>query len=144
MDARALAPAASRRRCLCPPCPPLPAPSCCLARELTKRHEEFWRGSLAQAAAEFSERPGGPRGEFVLLVEGAGGDAAGPDAAGGDASEEAVVAALQAAVAAGESPSGAAKSVAARLGVSRKLAYALSLRLAGQQQEGEQPTDGTD
>ena len=124
------------------PPPSLPFPSsCCLARELTKRHEEYWRGSLAEAAAEFQARPGGPRGEFVLLVEGAGGGSGGggsADAAGGEAGEAAVVAALQAAVAAGESPSGAAKSVAQRLGVSRKLAYALSLRLAGQQQ-GQQP-----
>lgn len=73
-------------------------------------------------------------------MEGCGGAAGGgPEAVGGDASEEAVVAALQAAVVGGESPSSAAKSVAQRLGVSRKLAYALSLRLAGQQQQdGEQ------
>lgn len=42
-----------------------------LGRELTKLHEEIWRGDLAEAAAEFSERR--PRGEFVIAVEGASG-----------------------------------------------------------------------
>lgn len=104
-----------------PPC------SCCLARELTKRHEEFWRGSLEGALAEFAER--GPRGEFVLLVEGAGEGSAPAGAAGGPAGEEQILAALRQAVAAGESPSSAAKSVAARLGASRRLCYQLSLSL---------------
>ena len=44
-------------------------------------------------------------------------------------SEQDIVEALQAAVAAGESPSGAARSVALLLGVPRKLAYSLSLGL---------------
>lgn len=35
-----------------------------LARELSKLHEEIWRGSLEQAAAYFKE----PRGEFVLVL----------------------------------------------------------------------------
>lgn len=39
-----------------------------LARELTKVYEEFWRGSLEEALAEFTlERQ--PKGEFTLLVE---------------------------------------------------------------------------
>lgn len=41
-----------------------------LARELTKVHEEVWRGSLSQALAHFEENP--PRGEFTLVIEGAG------------------------------------------------------------------------
>ncbi len=41
-----------------------------LARELTKMYEEFWRGSVGAARAEIEERP--PRGEYVVLVEGAG------------------------------------------------------------------------
>ncbi len=105
--------------------PPL---SCCLARELTKRHEEFWRGSLQDALAEFSER--GPRGEFVLLVEGASEEAAAAGSASGPVGEEQILEALLQAVAAGESPSSAAKSVAARLGQSRKLCYQLSLAIS--------------
>ncbi|MBM4467235.1 MAG: 16S rRNA (cytidine(1402)-2'-O)-methyltransferase [Chloroflexi bacterium] len=40
-----------------------------LARELTKLHEEIWRGSIGQALAHFEENP--PRGEFTLVIEGA-------------------------------------------------------------------------
>jgi len=35
-----------------------------IARELTKRHEEMWKGSLSKAIIQFSE----PKGEFVLLL----------------------------------------------------------------------------
>ena len=40
-----------------------------VVRELTKLHEEVWRGTLAAAAAEFASR--GVRGEVVLVVGGA-------------------------------------------------------------------------
>jgi len=38
------------------------------ARELTKLHEEFWRGTLAAAVAEFGDRT--PQGEFTLVIAG--------------------------------------------------------------------------
>jgi len=37
-----------------------------VARELTKLHEEIWRGRLSQAQVHFKE----PRGEFVLVING--------------------------------------------------------------------------
>ena len=37
-----------------------------LARELTKLHEEIWRGTINEAIDYFKE----PRGEFVLVIEG--------------------------------------------------------------------------
>ena len=37
-----------------------------VARELTKLHEEIWRGMLSRARVQFGE----PRGEFVLVVSG--------------------------------------------------------------------------
>ena len=40
-----------------------------LARELTKLHEDTWRGTLAATADHLAEQP--PRGEFVVVVEGA-------------------------------------------------------------------------
>ena len=40
--------------------------SVAVARELTKLHEEIWRGMLSQAQVYFKE----PRGEFVLVVSG--------------------------------------------------------------------------
>lgn len=41
----------------------------CLARELTKLHEEIVRTTLAEAIAHYHENA--PRGEFVLVIEGA-------------------------------------------------------------------------
>jgi len=40
-----------------------------LGRELTKRYEEFWRGTLGEAIAHYQERE--PQGEFTLVVAGA-------------------------------------------------------------------------
>lgn len=45
-----------------------------LARELTKRYEEFARGSLEEALAHLEETP--PLGEYCLVVEGASAEAA--------------------------------------------------------------------
>jgi 16S rRNA (cytidine1402-2'-O)-methyltransferase len=39
-----------------------------VARELTKKFEEIYRGTLAQAAGRFAEKE--PRGEFVIVIEG--------------------------------------------------------------------------
>ncbi|MCL4459870.1 MAG: 16S rRNA (cytidine(1402)-2'-O)-methyltransferase [Chloroflexi bacterium] len=39
-----------------------------VARELTKVHEEIWRGSIEQAIAYFTEKP--PLGEFTLVIAG--------------------------------------------------------------------------
>jgi 16S rRNA (cytidine1402-2'-O)-methyltransferase len=41
----------------------------CLARELTKRHEEFVRGTIAECLEYLADHP--PQGEYVLIVEGA-------------------------------------------------------------------------
>lgn len=40
-----------------------------VARELTKMHEEVWRGTVGEAIAWFTEHP--PRGEFTLVIGGA-------------------------------------------------------------------------
>ncbi|MCI1248628.1 MAG: 16S rRNA (cytidine(1402)-2'-O)-methyltransferase [Megasphaera sp.] len=40
-----------------------------LCRELTKRHEQYMRGSLCQVQQKLADQ--GPRGEFVILVAGA-------------------------------------------------------------------------
>lgn len=46
-----------------------PARRISLCRELTKRHEEIWRGDLAGAVLH--HRAHAPQGEFVLVLEGA-------------------------------------------------------------------------
>ena len=40
----------------------------CVAREMTKMFEEYWRGNVSQAVAYFTAQPA--RGEFTLVVEG--------------------------------------------------------------------------
>ena len=42
----------------------------CVARELSKKFEEFWRGTAAELAARANQNP--PRGEICLLVSGQG------------------------------------------------------------------------
>ncbi|HZM23657.1 MAG TPA: 16S rRNA (cytidine(1402)-2'-O)-methyltransferase [Anaerolineales bacterium] len=40
----------------------------CVAREMTKMFEEYWRGSISGALEHFRSQP--PRGEFTLVIEG--------------------------------------------------------------------------
>ena len=93
-------------------------------------HEEFWRGTLSEAAAEFESRQ--PRGEITLCIEGSGGDDAGLIVNGVNRSTgEGLEAALKEMMDAGTSPSEASKRAAAELGAKKKEAYALALKLAG-------------
>jgi 16S rRNA (cytidine1402-2'-O)-methyltransferase len=91
-----------------------------VARELTKLHEEVWRGSLGDALAWV--RAAEPRGEIVLVLEGA--PAAGPPDDG------ALVDALRVELAAGATARDAARAVAARLGAPRRRVYGLATQLA--------------
>ncbi len=75
-----------------------------LARELTKRYEEFARGTLT----ELIEQAANPRGEYVILV--APGPAAAPAEAAGP--ELPVVEAVQTLIDAGQKPNAAIKQVA--------------------------------
>jgi 16S rRNA (cytidine1402-2'-O)-methyltransferase len=94
-----------------------------IARELTKLHEEVWRGTVGDAASAFAARE--VRGEVVLVI---GGSPA-PDPADDDAVELAVRAALDQEPSAG--PRQVADRVAATLGVSRRRAYEVALRVRG-------------
>lgn len=89
-----------------------------LARELTKLHEEIWRGTLGSAGERTGEVA--PRGEYVLVVEGA----AAPEAA----TDAELVEAVAELTAAGRSTRDAAAIVAGRFGVSRRRAYDLATR----------------
>ncbi|MGH9054277.1 MAG: 16S rRNA (cytidine(1402)-2'-O)-methyltransferase [Acidimicrobiales bacterium] len=92
-----------------------------VARELTKAHEEVWRGCLADAV----ERAGAgePRGEWVIVVAGARPPAA-PRAAAGE-----VIRALEERLAAGEDRRRAVASVAVELGLPKREVYEASLGL---------------
>jgi 16S rRNA (cytidine1402-2'-O)-methyltransferase len=87
-----------------------------VGRELTKLHEEVWRGSLDEAVAWADESS--PKGELVLVVDGA--DEAPP------AGDEAVVAALRERLDAGASTRDAVAEVSALLGVPKRHAYELA------------------
>ena len=87
-----------------------------VARELTKLHEEVWRGTLADAVS-WVQHP--PRGEVVVVVGGAS-----PAAGAGDDRIRALVADARSA---GSSTRDAADEAARRLGVSRRRAYRLAL-----------------
>ena len=90
-----------------------------VARELTKLHEEVWRGTLDGALAR--ARESAPRGEHVLVVAGAGG----PE----PASDEQVEAAVAAKLAEGVPAKEAVPLVAAELGVPKRRVYDASVRL---------------
>lgn len=90
----------------------------CVARELTKIYEEFFRGAASAALAHYRANP--PRGEIVLLIAGA-------QPADAAAWDEARVRAELAALRAGGVPlSQAARELAARSGWPRRDVYALA------------------
>ena len=92
-----------------------------VARELTKLHEEVFRGTLTEAAAHFGASE--PRGEIVVVV--AGRD---PREEGVDPDEALQLA--RALLADGMAPSGVARELRDRLGMSRNDAYELAQQLA--------------
>lgn len=93
-----------------------------LSRELTKLHEETLRMTLSEAVAYFAETA--PRGEFVLIVEGA------PDVVDEDAEDDRMARALSAVqkrMESGETLKDAVKMVSADLGVKKNALYHLAL-----------------
>jgi 16S rRNA (cytidine1402-2'-O)-methyltransferase len=95
----------------------------CVARELTKLHEELARGSLSELAARFAQ---GTRGEVTLVVEGARHPAR-RQAARGPALDERVRALL----AAGRTPREVADALAGEGALPRREVYARALALRG-------------
>jgi len=85
-----------------------------VARELTKLHEEVWRGTLAEASEHFDRIP--PRGEIVVIVE------PGDEGAAAPTDDELGWEAL-ALVSKGISTREAADRLAVRFRVSRRRAY---------------------
>ncbi len=41
-----------------------------VAKEITKIHETYFRGTLGELASQFENLPGKPKGEYVIIVEG--------------------------------------------------------------------------
>lgn len=88
-----------------------------LCRELTKLHEEIIRTTLEQAVARYSDDAIAPRGEFVLVVEGA------PEIAVPAMTIEQAVLLAQTLVSEGQSASTAAKLAAQQTGCRKSDIY---------------------
>lgn len=92
-----------------------------VARELTKRHEEVWRGSLAGAAAHLGN--GEPRGEYVIVL----GGAPEPPAA----TDTEIERALAAHLGRGDDKRAAVAAVTLELDVAKRRVYEAVLRVTG-------------
>jgi 16S rRNA (cytidine1402-2'-O)-methyltransferase len=90
-----------------------------VARELTKLHEEIWRGTAADAARWAASGP--VRGEVVIVVGGA------PEVEKVEVEDGRLQEALEARLVAGERTRGAVDAVAAEFGVARRRVYDLAL-----------------
>ncbi|MBY0401235.1 hypothetical protein K2X89_13130, partial [Myxococcota bacterium] len=100
----------------------------CLARELTKRHEEVTRGTLAELARRFEAEP--PRGECTLVVAGEAAELDAADAARVEADlDQRIELELEAGLARGDSVRDLASAVAAKTGRARRDVYARAVAL---------------
>ncbi len=91
-----------------------------LARELTKLHEQVWRGTLAEAQTWCAEQPR-IRGEFVIVLEGADP----PELA----DDEQITVALRSILKAGGSRRDAVDEVSRSLSVAHRRVYSLALAI---------------
>ena len=91
-----------------------------LARELTKLHEEFWRGTIGDAIAHYTNRE--PQGEFTLVVAGA-------TQVQPILSDNALKAELQQLLNEGLSRSQASRQLAQQTSLSRRQIYQLALSI---------------
>jgi 16S rRNA (cytidine1402-2'-O)-methyltransferase len=91
-----------------------------LGRELTKLYEEFWRGTIAEAIAHYSQRE--PQGEYTLVV-------AGNQLSETQLTEEQLKAELQQLIGQGISRSQASRQLAKFTSLPRRQIYQLALSL---------------
>jgi 16S rRNA (cytidine1402-2'-O)-methyltransferase len=98
-----------------------------IGREMTKLHEEMWRGTMQQAVTWLSSVE--PRGEYVLVVGGAS-----PVSTVDDSAIEST---LSDRLVAGDDPKTAVALVAGALGVSKRRVYSVGLRLKNPDRMGE-------
>jgi len=90
-----------------------------IARELTKLHEEIWRGALEEASVYLETAT--LRGEYALVLEGVCDEKA--------TSDDQIIAIIREEMDRGASTSQAAQNVAASLGLPRKRVYTLALTI---------------
>ena len=90
-----------------------------LARELTKLHEQIWRGTLQDANMLVAATE--PRGEYVIILE--------PAKPPAPPTDEELFAAIKAEIAKGASRKDSAARVSARFGVAKRHVYELALQV---------------
>jgi 16S rRNA (cytidine1402-2'-O)-methyltransferase len=89
----------------------------CVAREMTKMFEEYWRGTIAGAVEYFTSQPA--RGEFTLVIEGK------PEGENQKWTEEELKKAIQRELTGGKSAKEVSADLAKQSGWSKKEIYAL-------------------
>ncbi|KAG6388454.1 hypothetical protein SASPL_149880 [Salvia splendens] len=97
---------------------------CVIAREMTKLHEEFWRGTLGEANEAFSTHQ--PKGEITLMIEGMISE-------DDQLSDSQLENKLEELISKGHSLSTAVKVVASSTSMKRKAIYSLALEKYGNQ-----------
>lgn len=97
-----------------------------LGRELTKLHEEFWRGTIGEALSYYQSVP--PQGEFTLVI-------AGKSEATEEISDTTLKTELENLLKQGISRSEATKIMAERTSVSRRKIYQLALLIPESNEE---------
>ena len=97
-----------------------------VARELTKRYEEFWRGPVDEAIEHFTKTE--PRGEFTVAI-------AGQTTSPKPWSEEELRQHLNTLMAQGLSPSKASRQLAEQTGLPKRDIYQLSLQIQPSEQD---------
>lgn len=100
-------------------------------RELTKLYEEYVRGMLSELIVHFEAHE--PRGEFVLILDGASPEA--PEAEAGPADARSLARAVAELEAQGMDRKAAMKEVAQRLGLRKRAVYQALLEAKGEAQE---------
>ncbi|XP_073306570.1 uncharacterized protein [Primulina huaijiensis] len=98
---------------------------CVIAREITKLHEEFWRGTLEEAKEAFSAHQ--PKGEITLMIEGT------TNREAKVLTESQLENKLGELISKGHSLSAAVKLVASETSMKRKAIYSLALEKFGKQ-----------
>ncbi|GAV60395.1 TP_methylase domain-containing protein [Cephalotus follicularis] len=106
---------------------------CVIAREMTKLHEEFWRGTVGEAKEAFLTHQ--PKGEITLLIEGKA------NCLMETPSEGQLEKKLRDLISTGHSLSMAVKLVAEGSSLRRKTIYSLALRKFGKQLEAEEDSN---
>ncbi|XP_010539186.1 PREDICTED: uncharacterized protein LOC104813319, partial [Tarenaya hassleriana] len=103
---------------------------CVVAREITKLHEEFWRGTLGEAKEAFLIRQ--PKGEITLLIEGK------EETKVEMPTESELEEELRRLISDGQTLSSAVKTVAERTSTRKKTVYSLALKKFGKHIEVEE------